>query len=406
MTLLAAIIISKGECLNQTWADRMPFEIFYIPRHRQLFEEMVRQHTQYGQFDDYTLRATFIEAQDFDMLTKTLNVLTGDPYGLNYPMPSFAHQYAQKLNLYRIRREKARATLHYLNKIKESNDPHGDRLELQIILDTLDSALHGDDAESDEDIARQLKASRYLLGFQDFDRDIGGVAAVGLNLIAARPSVGKSAFARAIIRNKAEFQKIFWYSQDQSKGQIYELEIARAARVNSAQVREWDEQKIVKSVRWIREKVWHGNVTLIDKPLNIHNLTSMINQALPQAVFIDYAQIIDAGFSEDYQNITAVSKAFKSLAFKHHIPVFALAQFNREHKDGYQPSLKWLKGSGQLEQDADTVIAIDRDTSQSVASQPATIFMLKNKVGPTGKVPLTWEGKYASFEDVQVGGFK
>jgi replicative DNA helicase len=87
------------------------------------------------------------------------------------------------------------------------------------------------------------------------------------------------------------------------------------------------------------------------------------------------------------------------------VPVLALAQFNRQFKTGEIPSLAHLRSSGQIEQDAAQVWALDRDTTLGGAqSQEAQLYVLKNKTGPTGKATLTWVGRYASYESVALGG--
>ena len=80
------------------------------------------------------------------------------------------------------------------------------------------------------------------------------------------------------------------------------------------------------------------------------------------------------------------------------MPVLALAQFNREQASGKPPNMANVRGSGQLEQDADQFLALDRDTTNQTDSE-AWLWVLKSKIGPTGKVKLHWHAKYASFEN-------
>jgi replicative DNA helicase len=220
-----------------------------------------------------------------------------------------------------------------------------------------------------------------------------------LNIVAARPSVGKSSFARAVIRKAAQRgDRILWYSKDQSENQIMELEIARALKIDSNRERTLELERRLAGIKHVRQEVWNGNVTLIDRPIPLPQLLTVAKTEQPDLIVIDYIQILDTGLDDEYESITAASKALKTLAFQLRVPILALAQFNRSHQPGKPPSMANLRGSGQLEQDADQIYALDRDTTlHTTASQEAKLHVLKNKTGGAGVVTLSWVGRYAEY---------
>lgn len=208
-----------------------------------------------------------------------------------------------------------------------------------------------------------------------------------------------SAFARSVIRRAAaRGDQVLWYSKDQAAGQIYEMEMARDTRQSSATIRALPRERRIAGIQHVRDNVWHGNVTLIDRPIPLTQLVSLTKSTVPDLLVIDYLQILDTGHDKDIERITAASIALKTLASQMRIPILVLAQFNRGHEDG-KPSMSNLKGSGQIEQDADQIYALERDTTlNSGSAQEAQIHILKNKTGSTGMARLHWHGQYATFE--------
>lgn len=400
LTLLACCF-TNPEVMAEPWAS-MPTEVFYGERNRQVWDEIVRQHQQRGSFDFATVVAAFRVRGDMRIALDVLNPCVQIFGGSYHPTSAYAHLYAQQVKELYVVREKGKAALKYQAAISKGEDQNEARLELDAVLTVLDSAVQGYDERSDEDLALLIgSGARYETGFGDFDRLTGGMAKPGLNILAARPSVGKSALARGIIRNvAARGERVLWYSQDQSENQILELEIARHKRLDTKQVQQMPFDEVAASIRQVREKVWRERVTLVDTPVRLDNLLTLIKTSTPSLVVIDYLQILDTGHTDEYESVTAASKALKTLAFTLRIPILALAQFNRGFERGKAPSLTNLRGSGQIEQDADQVWALDRDTTIStLEEQEATWHVLKNKVGATGAVVLHWRGKWASFEN-------
>lgn len=398
-TFLGAII-SYPDHLMEDWTY-LPDEVFYRESHRKVWREIRIQHNRYGGLDLASLAAAFRENNDVGTFTDVLQRVLGLGWGDYKPAAFYAPVYADRLKRFYVKREKAHALRKYEAQITEDPDDADARLELEMMLHVLDGMLEEEQGRDDEAIAKEMGLEgRYSTGFSDVDRITGGFARPGLNIIAARPSVGKSAFARTVIRKAAaRGDRVLWYSKDQSENQIYELEMARALSIDSNEVRRLPLERRIAGIRHVRSDVWHGNVNLIDRPLPLSQLLTVAKTDQPDLIVIDYIQILDTGIDDEYESITAASKALKTLAFQLRIPILALAQFNRSHQPGKPPSMANLRGSGQLEQDADQVYALDRDTTlQTDREQEATLYVLKNKTGGSGVATLHWRGKWASYE--------
>jgi len=397
--LLGAVIVYPDHLLED-WSY-LPDELFYVESHRKVWKEVRRQHTLHGGLDLGTLASTFVEQGDYATFQDAMTRILGAGYGDYTPASFYAPLYANHLKRFYVKREKARAVRQYEASISDTPDDPDARLELEMVLHVLDGMLTEDTTRTDVELAKEMGTEgRYSTGFPDVDRLTGGFARPGLNIIAARPSVGKSAFARTVIRKAAQRgDKILWYSKDQAENQIMELEMARALSETGARIRAMPVERILAGIKHVRQEVWKGNVHLIDHPIPLPQLLTVAKTEQPDLIVIDYIQILDTGLDDEYESITAASKALKTLALQLRVPILALAQFNRSHQPGKPPSMANLRGSGQLEQDADQIYALDRDTTLSTLdSQEAKLHIMKNKTGATGVVSLTWVGKHATYE--------
>jgi replicative DNA helicase len=398
-TVLSCALVCPDE-LSNPWAQ-MPSEVFYLESHRLIWDELNTFVKSSKGFD----LAAFIHQLRlkgrYDLVQTTLGCVQNQFVASSFtPYTLWSSEYAKQLKSLYVKREKAKALgVYQMALAKNANDVDA-RLELEAVLLVLDSFLEPDQIDNDHELAMLIgEASKFPTGITDFDKDVKGLAAPGYNILAARPSVGKSAFARTVIRNAASRGvKVFWYSQDQAENQIYQLEIARMYNINSNNVSKMPLEERILAISNVKNKIWKNNVHLIARTLELSKLVSAIKLANPEFVVIDYLQIIPTGHTDEYAQITAASVALKSLAAELQIPFLILAQFNRQHKPGEVPQLSWLKGSGQIEADADMILGLDRDLQDP--SGVSMVYVLKNKVGPTTSVSLKWNGKYASYEGI------
>jgi replicative DNA helicase len=117
-------------------------------------------------------------------------------------------------------------------------------------------------------------------------------------------------------------------------------------------------------------------------------------------IIVDYVQLMTLGARAErrYQELGGISRGLKSLAKELDVPILAAAQLSRgvEQRSDRKPALADLRESGDLEQDADVVVFIDRQDSD-LAYQPAELIVAKNRHGPTGTVPLLWRRERTQF---------
>lgn len=394
---LLASALADPDILSEPWAI-MPDEVWYSEKHRIVWREMKEQHRVVGLYDLATLVDALRQAGNGHLLLEAIMPAI-NAEGPDVATSAYAFVYADRLRRLYVKREKARALREYEAAIAKGEDEGVSRLLLEATLTALDSTLANSDDRSDDEIVDLITSSAYPSGYADLDHLTGGLINPGLNILAARPSVGKSALARGMVRHAARRgTAVYWYSQDQAENQILQLEIARHRRMASTEVKHLPRTELVAGVSAIRREVWQSRVTLVDRPLKLAQLMAAIKSAMPGLVVVDYVQLLDAELGDEYENITATSKALKTLALELRVPVLALAQFNREQASGKPPNMANVRGSGQLEQDADQFLALDRDTTNQTDSE-AWLWVLKSKIGPTGKVKLHWHAKYASFEN-------
>ncbi len=280
----------------------------------------------------------------------------------------------------------------------------------QIALDTL---------ERIEQAARNKSSVTGIpTGFTDLDYKTSGMQPSDLILVAARPSMGKTAFVLNIAQYVA-FRKDLpcaIFSLEMSKEQLMNRLFSMESRVDSQALRignltDADWEKLVESVGMI------GNSRLIidDTPgISAAELRSKCRKFKLEfglkLVIIDYLQLMSGsgGRSSDsrQQEISEISRSLKALAREIECPVIALSQLSRacETRTDHRPMLSDLRESGAIEQDADVVMFIYRDdyyNHDSEKKDVAEIIIAKQRNGPIGTVELKWLPNYTKFANLE-----
>ncbi len=260
---------------------------------------------------------------------------------------------------------------------------------------------------------RGSKVTGVSTGFKDLDEKLTGLHGSELILIAARPAMGKTAFALNIAKNAAmeDNVPVAVFSLEMSKEQLATRLIAMDSMVDSQAIRtgqlldtDWD--KIMESTY----RVGETQMYIDDTPgINIAELRSKCRK-LKQTkniglIVIDYLQLMNGvGKSESrQQEISTISRSLKKLARELDVPVIALSQLNRavDSREDHKPVMSDLRESGAIEQDADVIMFIYRDDYYNKEDSPkpgiADIIVAKQRNGSTGPVELTWIGKYTKF---------
>ena len=260
---------------------------------------------------------------------------------------------------------------------------------------------------------RGSKVTGVPTGFKDLDEKLTGLHGSELILIAARPAMGKTAFALNIAQYAAMKADVpvAVFSLEMSKEQLATRLIAMDSMVDSQSIRtgqlldtDWD--KIMESTYRVGEMEMY----IDDTPgINIAELRSKCRK-LKQTkniglIVIDYLQLMNAGGRSEsrQQEISTISRSLKKLARELDVPVVALSQLNRavDSRDDHKPVMSDLRESGAIEQDADVIMFIYRDDYYNKEDSPkpgiADIIVAKQRNGSTGPVELTWIGKYTKF---------
>ena len=251
-------------------------------------------------------------------------------------------------------------------------------------------------------------------GFLDLDYKMSGLQPSDLILVAARPSMGKTAFVLNIAQHVAFKVKksVAIFSLEMSKEQLVNRLFSLEAQVDSQSLRtgnlkDEDWEKLIESAGIIGK----SKLIIDDTPgISISELRSKcrkykLEQGL-DLIIIDYLQLMTGrvgGRSESrQQEISEISRALKGLARELNVPVIALSQLSRavEQRPDHRPMLSDLRESGAIEQDADVVMFIYRDdyyNKDTEMKNIAEIIIAKQRNGSIGTVNLTWLPNYTKF---------
>ena len=253
-------------------------------------------------------------------------------------------------------------------------------------------------------------------GFADLDYKTAGLHGSELILIAARPAMGKSAFALNIATNAAVRAKtpVAIFSLEMSKEQMVNRILCSEAMVDSNKVRtgKLDEQdwgKLASALGPLSESEIYiddtPGISVMEIRAKCRKLKLEKNIGL---VVIDYLQLIQGSNKRNgsrEQEISEISRSLKILAKEIGVPVIALSQLSRavEQRPDHRPMLSDLRESGAIEQDADIVMFLYRDDYYNEDSEKkniAEVILAKHRAGSTGTVELLWLGNYTKFVNI------
>lgn len=254
-------------------------------------------------------------------------------------------------------------------------------------------------------------------GFTDFDAKTAGLQKSDLILIAARPSMGKTAFVLNVAQYAAvrDHVPVAIFSLEMSKEQLVNRMLCAEALVDAQKVRTGelnsdDWSKLVESMGVLSE----APIYIDDTP----GITAMEIRAKCRRlkiekglglVVIDYLQLMSGSGRSDsrQQEISEISRSLKAIAREIEAPVIALSQLSRacEARSDHRPMLSDLRESGAIEQDADLVAFLYRDEyyfpEKTEKKNQAELIIAKQRNGPTGTVNLTWLGQYTKFANME-----
>lgn len=261
-------------------------------------------------------------------------------------------------------------------------------------------------------------------GYPDLDKFTNGWQKDTLVVIAARPAMGKTAFALSMIKNMAVDRRIpvAFFSLEMSNLELVNRLIMNTCempgnKIKSGQLRPDEWRQMDARVTQLQD----APIYVDDTPsLSVFELRTkarrLVREHGVKMIVIDYLQLMNASgmsFGNRQEEVSTISKNLKALAKELHIPIVALSQLNRgvENREGNQakrPQLSDLRESGAIEQDADIVcfihrpeyykIYFDEETQQDLTGM-AEIIIGKHRAGGTGIVYLRFQGEYARFSN-------
>jgi replicative DNA helicase len=417
-SLLGAIIIDADAIVKV--ADIVRPIDFYDERHRQIYEAALHLYEQQSPIDVLTLS----EELKADGVLKDIG---GGAYLTQLtntvPTSTNAEQYASIVATKSIRRrlisasneiaqighdekrtiaelvEEAEAKLFEVSQRHVGNDI----ISMEAIL--ADSFDRLDGLHKDKGAIRGIPT-----GYRDMDNKLAGFQKSDLIILAARPSMGKTAMALNLAQNVAikSEKPVLLFSLEMSKEQLVDRMLASEAGVNSWNLRtgnlsDSDFEKIGHAMGSLSE----AQIFIDDSPgITVSDLRTKARREAHKRdlglIIVDYLQLMSGGskFRGDgnrVQEISEISRGLKGVARELNVPVIALSQLSRsvESRSPQIPQLSDLRESGSIEQDADVVLFLYRDDyyNPDTSEKPniLDIFISKHRNGPTGKIEIYFD---------------
>lgn len=249
-------------------------------------------------------------------------------------------------------------------------------------------------------------------GFRDLDRLTSGLQPSDLILVAARPSMGKTAFTLNIAQNVGvkQHKTVAFFSLEMSQEQLVQRLLCQIAHIDSQKLRTG---QLNSDEEWTKltdacDKLYQAPIYIDDTPgISVTEMRSKARRLKAEhgldLIIVDYLQLMQGRNSESrQQEISEISRSLKALARELKVPLIALSQLSRsvESRQDKRPMLSDLRESGALEQDADIVSFLYREDyyDKETENQHITeIILAKHRNGPVGSVKLYFKGEYTLF---------
>ncbi|MBY0229127.1 MAG: replicative DNA helicase [Gemmataceae bacterium] len=417
---------------NKVIGDLVTFlktEDFYTDAHRKLYETITQYHSQGGRPVDLVILAEELHQRGW------LEDAGGPKYLAELwdaaPTAANAEYYGRIVRDKSLVRSLIDAGTEILAKAYNQSSPAEQLIEeaagtvfemaskgMGGSLTTLDDAIKETYERIDErSMNADMKQGGLSTGFTELNELTAGFHPNELVIIAARPSVGKTAFSLALARNVLTLEKapVFFVSLEQSRVEIAERLLCAQGRVDGHRLRKGtltsdDMERLIeaggvlqKTQLFIDDAPQQGMLRIAA------NARRLRHQKGIKLVIVDYLQLIEPENRRDprQEQVAQISRRLKFLAKELQIPVIALAQVNRaaEDRQDHRPRLSDLRESGSIEQDADTVFMLHRPDRYEPGQHEGIIEVIvaKQRNGPTGEVTLAYIKQHLRYEDFKVG---
>ena len=261
-------------------------------------------------------------------------------------------------------------------------------------------------------------------GYKDLDSKLQGLQKGDLIIVAARPSMGKTALSMNIVENfvlnKEIFGGVLVFSLEMPAESLTTRLLASNAKIDQQKVRsasmnQADLKKFMESSSKLKDLPLYIDDSSMLSPMELRARARRIARQEPNGlslIVVDYLQLMQLPTSQENRvnQISEISRSLKMLAKELNVPVIALSQLNRavEQRPNKRPIMADLRDSGAIEQDADVILFIYRDevyNEDSEEGNKAEIIIGKQRNGPIGKVNLTFLKEFTRFEDFAVDSY-
>ena len=416
-------ILAQSDCLNKVLEIMKSPGSFYRPAHQIIYTAILKLYEKNEAIDPLTV-------SEYLQNNKLLDEVGGRYYlGLllsHAPLAINAERYAQIIFEKSVLREIISAGS-MITKIgyEESQAENAIEKSEQIIFNLAQKKTTqtlvpiGNLVNDTWERLEQREQSRGELlgldaGFYDLNALTAGLQKSDLIVLAARPSMGKTAFALNIAEHVGVVSKkvVAIFSLEMSKEQVIQRMVCSRAGVDSAKMRYGNLQQ----EDWTRLGVAFGDlgdssIYIDDTPvmsvLEIKAKARRLKSELGKLdlIIIDYLQLMEGHRSDNrVQEISDISRGLKALARELYVPVIALSQLSRavEARQNKKPMLSDLRESGSIEQDADIVMFIYREeyySPETTNKGEAEIMIAKQRNGPTGKITLLFQPNITKFRN-------
>ena len=250
-------------------------------------------------------------------------------------------------------------------------------------------------------------------GFRDLDDKLGGFQNGNLIIVAARPGMGKTAFALNVALNAAEKggANVLFFDLEMPAQELGERLLAMKSNVDMERIKKGTvQQDEWKEIILASEEIGKCNINIDNSTgPNMHQIRNKCRRMKAKQgldlIVVDYLQLMIESKDNVVNEIGQLSRAFKLLAIEMNCPVILLSQLSRDNekrKGSHKPMLSDLRGSGSIEQDADIVLFLYRENYyDEESSKPGLceIEIAKHRNGAPGTINLTWVARYTKFAD-------
>jgi replicative DNA helicase len=416
-SVLGSILIDP-QCLYQV-LDRVKPQYFYLPQHREIFTAMVTMFSQSSAIDIVTLLDELKTGGVYDDAGGKAYLLQ-----LAEIVPSVANvsAYAKIVQEKYYLRSLINASKEIISAAADETD------DVRAIMDAAEQKIYDIRQDKSTDGLKHIKEviletydrlhkicsedkSKYLglqTGFSELDRLTTGLNRSDLILLAARPAMGKSAFALNIAQNVAKNgAKVAFFSLEMTREQNVTRMLSTEGLIENTVLRtgelvDDDWVKLAQAADTLSKCEMYfddtSGITVPEIKAKCRRIKGL------DLIVIDYLQLMSSGrrIENRVQEVSEMTRALKIMAKDLNVPVLTLSQLSRgtESRTDHKPMLSDLRESGSIEQDADIVLFLYREDYYEQSEEnhnQAACIVGKNRHGATGEIPLHWDGAHTKF---------